>query len=30
VELRRQLTSRFHEDIEKTSTLIGRNLDHWL
>ena len=30
VELRKQLTSRFHEDIERTSNLIGRSLKHWL
>jgi Sulfotransferase family len=29
-ELRKEVTSRFHEDIVRTSALIGRNLDHWL
>lgn len=30
-DLRRELTARiFREDIERTSQLIGRNLDHWL
>ena len=29
-ELRQELTSRFREDIVRTSGLIGRNLDHWL
>jgi hypothetical protein len=28
-ELRRELTSYFHEDIDKTSALIGRSLAHW-
>jgi Sulfotransferase family len=29
-ELRKELTSRFREDIVRTSGLIGRSLDHWL
>ncbi len=29
-ELKKQLTGHFYDDIAKTSTLIGRNLDHWL
>lgn len=29
VNLRRELTSRFREDIVQTSGLIGRSLDHW-
>jgi hypothetical protein len=29
-DLRKQLTVPFHEDIARTSKLIGRNLDHWL
>ena len=29
-ELRQELTSRLREDIESTSRLIGRSLDHWL
>jgi hypothetical protein len=29
-ELRKELSSRFREDILKTSGLIGRKLDHWL
>ena len=29
-ELRRELTSRLREDIQDTSRLIGRGLDHWL
>jgi hypothetical protein len=29
-DLRKQLTARFHDDIAKTSKLIGRSLDHWL
>jgi hypothetical protein len=28
--LRMELTSRFRDDILRTSELIGRNLDHWL
>ena len=30
VELKRELTSHFRDDIAKTSELIGRSLDHWL
>jgi hypothetical protein len=29
-ELRNELTLPLVEEIRKTSTLIGRNLDHWL
>ena len=29
-ELRQELTRHFHDDIRKTSQLIGRSLDHWL
>jgi hypothetical protein len=29
-ELRKQLTVPFHDDIRRTSQLIGRDLDHWL
>jgi hypothetical protein len=29
-ELRGELTAHFREDIGRTSTLIGRSLDHWL
>lgn len=29
-DLRAELTSRFRDDILRTSELIGRNLDHWL
>ncbi len=29
-ELRKELTSRFRDDILRTSRLIGRSLDHWL
>jgi hypothetical protein len=29
-ELKATLTEHFREDIERTSALIGRNLDHWL
>jgi Sulfotransferase family len=29
-ELRKELTSRLREDIERTSRLIGRSLDHWV
>jgi len=29
-ELRRELAGHFHEDIARTSALIGRSLDHWL
>ena len=29
-ELRKELTSRFRDDILSTSLLIGRSLDHWL
>lgn len=29
-DLKRELTRHFREDIEATSRLIGRNLDHWL
>jgi hypothetical protein len=29
-ELRTELTSRFRDDIAKTSELIGRSLEHWL
>ena len=29
-ELRKELTSRFRDDILSTSGLIGRSLDHWL
>jgi hypothetical protein len=29
-ELRKELTSRFRDDILSTSRLIGRSLDHWL
>jgi hypothetical protein len=29
-ELKAELTSRFRDDILRTSELIGRNLDHWL
>jgi hypothetical protein len=30
VELRSELAEHFRDDIEKTSSLIGRSLDHWL
>ncbi len=29
-ELKKELTRPFHDDIRRTSELIGRNLDHWL
>jgi hypothetical protein len=29
-ELRTELTARLREDIQSTSRLIGRSLDHWL
>jgi sulfotransferase family protein len=29
-ELRQELTGHFHDDIAKTSALIGRSLEHWL
>jgi hypothetical protein len=29
-ELRQQLTRYFHDDIGRTSQLLGRSLDHWL
>ena len=29
-ELKRELTRHFHDDIARTSDLIGRNLSHWL
>jgi hypothetical protein len=29
-ELRKELTQPFRDDIQKTSALIGRSLDHWL
>ena len=29
-KLKTALTRQFHDDIRKTSALIGRNLDHWL
>ncbi len=29
-ELRRELTARLRDDIQSTSRLIGRSLDHWL
>lgn len=29
-DLRQELTGHFHEDIRKTSDLIGRGLQHWL
>jgi Sulfotransferase family len=29
-ELRKELTVPFHDDIARTSELIGRSLDHWL
>lgn len=28
-ELRKQLTTHFREDIERTAELVGRSLDHW-
>jgi hypothetical protein len=29
-ELRAELTRHFRDDVQKTSELIGRSLDHWL